>query len=281
MKHKGGGLGLPLALWLGAFLILPVAFVAIYSLLKRGAYGEVIWTLSLHNYARAMDGLYLGIFAKSLMLAALTTGVCMIIGFPLAYTIATASKTWRSLLLAVLMVPFLTNFVVRVYAIRVILGVEGPINRALIASGLLTEPLMMTDSLFAVAVGMVTNYLPFMTLPIYVVLEAFDFSLLEAAADLGARGWTILFKVILPLSRQGLISGATLVFIPVLGEYMIPDLLGGARTMLLGNLITEQFLKARDWPFGAAVAMRLIFAMGGSFAVQRALAGKGATLAQA
>ena len=278
MKHKGGGLAVPLALWLALFLVLPVAFVAVYSLLKRGVYGEVIWTLSLHKYARAVDALYLGIFTKSLMLATLTTSVCMLIGFPLAYTIATAAKSRRSLLLAMLMVPFLTNFVVRVYAIRVILGVEGPINSALIASGLLSEPLMMTDSLFAVAVGMVTNYLPFMTIPIYVVLEAFDFSLLEAAEDLGARGWTIFFKVLLPLSRQGLVSGAILVFIPVLGEYMIPDLLGGARTMLLGNLITEQFLKTRDWPFGAAIAMILVFAMLGSFALQRAVVGKGAKL---
>jgi len=281
MRHKSGALAVPLALWLVTFLILPVLFVAVYSLLKRGAYGEIVWTLSLHNYTRAFDALYLGIFTKSLLLAALTTAVCMFMGFPLAYTIATASKSWRSLLLAMLMVPFLTNFVVRVYAIRAILGVEGPINSALIFSGLLTAPLVMTDSLFAVAVGMVTNYLPFMTLPIYVVLEGFDFSLLEAAQDLGARGWSVLFKVLLPMSRQGLVSGAILVFIPVLGEYMIPDLLGGARTMLLGNLITEQFLKARDWPFGAALAMILVLAMLGSFALQRALVGKGAMLVQA
>jgi spermidine/putrescine transport system permease protein len=167
---------------------------------------------------------------------------------------------------------------VRVYAIRLILGGDGPINAVLVASGLVTNPVIMTDSLFAVAVGMLTNYLPFMTLPIYVVLEKMDFSLLEAAADLGARRLVVLTRVILPISMPGIMSGTLLVFVPVLGEYMIPDLLGGAKTMLLGNLITEQFLKVRDWPFGAALAMLLILVMLVSFAVQRLISGKGGRL---
>ena len=245
-----------------------------YSLLQRGSYGEIIWTLTFDNYLRALDPLYFQIFVKSLLLTSLTTILCLALGLPLAYTIATAAKRWRPLLISLLMLPFLTNFIVRVYAIRLILGGEGPINAVLVASGLVSNPVIMTDSLFAVAVGMLANYLPFMTLPIYVVLEKMDFSLLEAAADLGARRLVVLTRVILPISRPWIMSGTLLVFVPVLGEYMIPDLLGGAKTMLLGNLITEQLLKVRDWPFGAALAMLLILVMLASFALQRLIGGK-------
>jgi len=278
MSKRSGILALPLMLWLVWFLVMPIGFVLIYSLLQRGSYGEIIWTLTLDNYRRALDPLYFQIFVKSLLLTCLTTILCLALGLPLAYTIATAAKRWRPLLISLLMLPFLTNFIVRVYAIRLILGGEGPINAVLVASGLVSNPVIMTDSLFAVAVGMLTNYLPFMTLPIYVVQEKMDFSLLEAAADLGARRLAVLTRVILPISMPGIMSGTVLVFVPVLGEYMIPDLLGGAKTMLLGNLITEQFLKVRDWPFGAALAMLLILVMLASFALQRLIGGNGGRL---
>ena len=278
MSKKSGILALPLMLWLVWFLVMPVGFVLIYSLLQRGSYGEIIWTLTLDNYRRALDPLYFQIFVKSLLLTCLTTILCLALGLPLAYTIATAAKRLRPLLISLLMLPFLTNFIVRVYAIRLLLGGEGPINAVLVASGLVSNPVIMTDSLFAVAVGMLANYLPFMTLPIYVVQEKMDFSLLEAAADLGARRLAVLTRVILPISMPGIMSGTVLVFVPVLGEYMIPDLLGGAKTMLLGNLITEQFLKVRDWPFGAALAMLLILVMLASFALQRLIGGNGGRL---
>jgi len=278
MSKRSGILALPLMLWLVWFLVMPIGFVLIYSLLQRGSYGEIIWTLTLDNYRRALDPLYFQIFVKSLLLTCLTTILCLALGLPLAYTIATAAKRWRPLLISLLMLPFLTNFIVRVYAIRLILGGEGLINAVLVASGLVSNPVIMTDSLFAVAVGMLANYLPFMTLPIYVVQEKMDFSLLEAAADLGARRLAVLTRVILPISMPGIMSGTLLVFVPVLGEYMIPDLLGGAKTMLLGNLITEQFLKVRDWPFGAALAMLLILVMLASFALQRLIGGNGGRL---
>ena len=278
MTKRSGILALPLMLWLVWFLVMPIGFVLIYSLLQRGSYGEIIWTLTLDNYRRALDPLYFQIFIKSFLFTCLTTILCLALALPLAYTIATAAKRWRPLLISLLMLPFLTNFIVRVYAIRLILGGEGPINAVLVASGLVSNPVIMTDSLFAVAVGMLANYLPFMTLPIYVVQEKMDFSLLEAAADLGARRLTVLTRVILPISMPGIMSGTLLVFVPVLGEYMIPDLLGGAKTMLLGNLITEQFLKVRDWPFGAALAMLLILAMLACFALQRLISGKGGRL---
>ena len=280
MSKKSGFLALPLLLWWVWFLVMPIGFVLIYSLLQRGAYGEIIWNLTVDNYRRALDPLYFQVFVKSMLLTCVTTLFCLVLGLPLAYTMATASKRLRPLLISLLMLPFLTNFIVRVYAIRLILGSEGPINAVLVASGVVTQPLIMTDTLFAVAVGMLANYLPFMTLPIYVVLEKMDFSLLEAAADLGARRLTILTRVILPISMPGILSGTLLVFVPVLGEYMIPDLLGGAKTMLLGNLITEQFLRLRDWPFGAALAMLLILVMLVSFAMQRVVSGKGGQLVQ-
>ncbi|MBM4254095.1 MAG: ABC transporter permease [Deltaproteobacteria bacterium] len=250
-----------MTLWLGLFLVGPLVMVALYSLLQRGPYGEIVWHFNLANYQRALDPLYLRVYAKSLVLAGSTTGICAVLGLPLAYTIATSSKRWQPTLLGLLMLPFLTNFVVRVYAIRLILAAEGPINLLLLGSGLTTEPWLMTDSAFAVALGMVTNYLPFMVLPIYVVFEKFDFTIIDAAKDLGARGWPIFRRIILPLARPGLISGVSLVFVPVLGEYTIPDLLGGAKTLMLGGLITEQFLRVRDWPFGAALAMILVLSM--------------------
>ncbi len=251
-------LALPMAAWFVFFLLLPLGYVALFSFYTRGAYGEVLPVWTLDNYARLFDPLYLGIYARSARLALLTTVVCVCLGLPLAYVMATASKRWRGLLLALLMVPFLTNFVVRVYAIRALLGVEGPFNALLLAVGWRVEPLLLNDTPVAVAIGMITTYLPFMVLPIYVVLEKLDFSMLDAARDLGASGMQVLRRILIPLAAPGLASGCTLVFVPCLGEFMIPDLLGGARTMLVGNLLTERFLKSRDWPFGAALTMLLL-----------------------
>lgn len=262
-------LALPLAGWLLWFLALPLAFIFVYSVYQRGPYGEVIPTVTLANYARLFDPLYLGIFFKSLTFATFTTVTCALLGFPMAYVMATARPTHRPLLLMLLMIPFLTNFVVRVYAIRILLAAQGPLNAVLMAIGVRVEPVSLNDTGFAVAFGMVTNYLPFMVLPLYVVFEKLDPAFVEAARDLGASGLRIVRRVLLPLSRRGLASGCLLVFVPTLGEFMIPDLLGGARTMLLGNLITEQFLKARDWPFGAALTVLMMLTMLAGFGLQR------------
>lgn len=266
-----GWLALPLGAWLAFFLLAPLAIVVVYAFLTRGAYGQILWEPTLANFGRAMDGLYLGIFGRSLALAVLTTLVCFVVGFPVAYSVAVAKPRIRPLLFALLMVPFLTNFIVRVYALRILLGVEGPLNAVLMAIGARVEPLILTDTTFSVAIGMITNYLPFMVLPLYVVLEKLDFTLLEAARDLGASGMQVFARVLLPLCATGIVSGSILVFVPVLGEFMIPDLLGGARTMLLGNLITEQFLKARDWPFGATLTALLVAATAAAFLLQRQL----------
>jgi spermidine/putrescine transport system permease protein len=235
-----------------------MGFVLVYSLNTKGTYGGVVYRLTTENYLRATDWIYLKIFWNSLKLASLTALSCLLIGYPMAYVMATASAWMRSILMVLVVIPFWTNFVVRAYAIKVLFGELGPINQLALALGLIHEPIVFANSDFSVWLGMVTNYLPFMVLPRYVALEKFDFSLLEAAKDLGAPSWKILFKVLIPLTKPGIITGTIFVFTPALGEFVIPDLLGGARTMLVGNLITEQFLKTRDWPFGSALSLMLI-----------------------
>ncbi|MCM2276622.1 MAG: ABC transporter permease [Oligoflexia bacterium] len=251
-------LALPAAGWLGWFLLAPLSFIVAYSLAARGPYGTVVFRLSGENFARAADPIYLKILWSSLKLAALTTVSCLAIGFPMAYAMARASRRLRGALLVLVMIPFWTNFVVRVYALKVLLAESGPVNRFALWTGLIAEPFAFANTEFAVWLGMVTNYLPFMVLPIHVALEKFDFTLLEAARDLGAPAWRGLLEVLVPLARPGIVTGALFVFTPALGEFVVPDLLGGARTMLIGNLITDQFLKTRDWPFGSALSLLLI-----------------------
>lgn len=260
-------LALPLYGWMLSFLVAPLLIVAVYSLLRRGPYGGVVFELSLANFARLMDPIYGQIYAKSLSLAATTAVVCLILGFPMAYAVARAPQRWARLLLAALMLPFLSNFVVRAYAIKVLLSGDGPINAVI--GALRGAPLILTDTPLAVWFGMVTNYLPFMVLPLYGSLRRFDFTLVEAALDLGASTWSTFWRVLLPGTQAGVISGCILVFVPTLGEFMIPDLLGGARSMMLGNLIAEQFFKARDWPFGAALVMTLVSFLVFAFGLHR------------
>jgi spermidine/putrescine transport system permease protein len=251
-------LALPALGWFLGFFLVPLSIVLAYSFARKGTYGGVVPELSVESYIRATDWIYLRILWNSLKLAALTTVSCLVIGYPLAYVMATAGPRARSLLMVLVVVPFWTNFVVRAYALKVLLGENGPLNRLALSTGLLSEPAALSNSGFAVWLGMVTNYLPFMVLPLYVALEKFDFSLLEAARDLGASSWKTLWKVLFPLTRAGVVTGSIFVFTPALGEFVIPDLLGGARTMLVGNLITEQFLKTRDWPFGSALSLLLM-----------------------
>jgi spermidine/putrescine transport system permease protein len=249
---------LPALGWFLWFLLIPLAFILIYSFATKGTYGGIVFNFTGQNYLRATDWIYLKIFWNSLQLASLTAVSCLLIGYPMAYVMATSSQRVRAILLIIVVIPFWTNFVVRAYAIKLLLSELGPINQVALAFGILTEPVVLTNSSFSIWLGMVTNYLPFMVLPLYVVLEKFDFTLLEAAKDLGASSWMVLWGVLIPLTRPGIVTGFIFVFTPALGEFVIPDLLGGARTMLIGNLITEQFLKTRDWPFGSALSLILI-----------------------
>ncbi|UXR63911.1 ABC transporter permease [Bdellovibrio bacteriovorus] len=264
---------LPAALWFTVFILLPLLIVVIVSFATRGTYGGIEWSWTLQNYSRAFSPTYLGIFLESFQLALVTTVVCLVLGVLISWAMATASPKLRQVYLMAIVLPFLTNLVIRIYAIRMFVGAEGPLQAGLELLGIPFDPYALTQNKVLVLYGMVTTYLPFMVLPLYGAFEKFDFSLVEAAQDLGAGLWKILFSVILPNLKTALWAGALLVFIPSLGEYVIPDLLGGAKNMLYGNLITEQFLKSRDWPFGAALSvlmMVLLLAMAALFRLREA-----------
>ncbi|RIK39366.1 MAG: spermidine/putrescine ABC transporter permease [Chloroflexi bacterium] len=252
----------PAALFLLFFFVVPLLILAVYSFLKRGAYGQLIWEFNLQNYVRVIDPLYLSILWRSFVIASATTLLCLLLAYPFAYYIARlSSPRWRNLLLILVMVPFWTNFLIRTYAWRVILGTDGPINGLLLGLGVIQEPLSLIFNDGAVMVGLVYGYLPFMVLPLYAAIDRIDFSLMEAAHDLYANGRQAFRHVLLPLSMPGVIAGSILVFIPTLGAFVTPDLLGGAKTVMIGNLIQSQFLTARDWPFGSAFSVLLMVAV--------------------
>lgn len=264
---QGTTLIAPGLLWMVGFLIVPLLLIVVLSLAWRGAYGPVDWgtttreflgRLSLDNYARLADPLYLGVLWTSLQMAALTTAICLVVGYPVAYFLARSGSRWRSLLLFLLLVPFWTNFLIRIYAWMLLLRTEGLVNRTMVAIGLIPEPLQIMYSPTAVMIAMVYEFLPFMVLPLFTSLEKLDPALLEAASDLYARPVRTFLRVTLPLSLPGVIAGTILVFIPTMGMFVVPDLMGGARTALVGNLVQRQFLAARDWPFGAAASMVLM-----------------------
>ena len=245
--------------WLAMALLFgaPLAIVLAYSLLTRGVYGGVEHPWTAESYGRLIDPLYLAILLRSFLMALVATALCLVFAFPAALFISRAVRH-KNLYLQLVMLPFWTSFLVRTYAWLFLLRDTGLINTTLQALGIIHEPLSMLYTNGAVLLGLVYGYLPFMVLPIYAILERLDPSLTEAAADLGARPLRTVFSVIIPLSRPGIIAGSVLVFIPCLGAYLTPDLLGGGRTVLVGNLVQNQFTTARDWPFGSAVSMLLM-----------------------
>ncbi len=249
---------LPATLWLILFFIVPLIIVLIYSFLERGTYGGVTGELTLRNYQRLANGLYLNVFIHSIGLATFTTLICLFIGYPLAFFIATRPPRWRNLFLFLVIIPFWTNFLVRTYAWIVILRSEGVINSLLKSLRLIDEPLNLLFTPFAVIVGLIYGYLPFMILPLYTTIERFNFSLIEAAHDLGANDFKTFRRVIFPLTSKGIIAGSILVFIPAFGAFITPDILGGAKTLMVGNVIQNQFLQARHWPFGSALSIILM-----------------------
>jgi len=252
-----GALVAPGMLWLVLFLLAPLVIVVIVSLAVRGPYGSIIYDFSLSNYLRALDRIYLPAYFRSVWIAAATTLLCVVVSFPVAYYIALrAPARWKRPLLVLTVIPFWTSFLIRTYAWILLLRSEGVFNSWLMKTGIIGEPMKLLYNDFAVLVGQVYGELPFMILPIYVALERLDIRLLEAAQDLGAnRFWTFM-KVTLPLSRPGLIAGVVLVFIPSLGAFITPDLLGGAKSVMIGNLIQNQFAQLNQ-PFGAALSLLL------------------------
>ncbi len=244
--------------WLLLFFLAPLGIVLLYSFLERGTYGGVQWQWTLGNYQRLFDPIYGVVFWRSLQLALFTTLACLLVGYPLALFTATRSPRWRNTLLLLIIIPFWTNFLVRIYAWVVLLRSEGVINVLLQSLHLIDEPLNLLFNSFAVGVGLVYGYLPFMVLPLYASIERLDFSLLEAAQDLGANDLRTFWRIVLPLTRRGIVAGCLLVFIPAVGEFVTPDILGGARAIMMGNLVQNQFLAARDWPFGSVLSMAMM-----------------------
>ncbi len=254
---------------LAVFLVAPLAIMLLVSFLQPGEYGGVKWgQYSLEAYVnflyeRDFDGSlvfntdYLGIFQRSFWLAVATTAGCLLIGFPTALYLALQSERKRNLLLFLVTVPFWTNLLVRVYAWMLLLRNGGLVDGALGVFGVPEGSLGLLYSNAAVMIGLLYSFLPFMVLPIYTSLEKLDWRLVEAAFDLGANRWQALKRVILPLALPGMLAGATLVFIPALGNYIIPELLGGGKALMIGNLIQLQFGSGHNWPLGAALAFSL------------------------
>jgi len=238
-------------------IAIPLGIIFVYSVLSRGAYGGVELPWTFENYGRLIDPLYARIFVRSFALAGLATLLCIVLGFPLALFIA-QSGARKNLYLSLVILPFWTSFLIRLYAWMFLLRDTGLINTVLQAVGLIREPLPMLYNNGAVLLGLVYGFLPFAVLPLYATLERIDKSLLEAAADLGARPITVLTRVTLPLCAPGIAAAAILVFVPCLGTYITSDLLGGSKTILIGNLVQNQFTSARDWPFGASVSIVLM-----------------------
>lgn len=258
-------LSIPPLAWYFLFLALPLSIVAASAFLERGAYGGVQFIFTLGNFARALDTIYLQIFWQSAKLALLTTLICAALGFPIAYAIATQPAKRRPEWLLLVALPSLTSLVVRIYAIRSFLSPAG--------FGAIASEFGLGQGPALVLFGMVSAYLPFFVLPMAAALEKFDFLIVDAARDLGESDSQILFRIVMPALKGPLGSAMILVFIPALGEFLIPDLLGGARTMLAGNLITEQFLRARDWPFGSALTLLLFLLLSLLFLIARAISG--------
>lgn len=236
---------------------IPLLIVVAYSLLTRGPYGGVMRPWTIESYVRVFDPLYGEILWRSIWVALLSTGLCLFLGFPLALRIA-RSSTHKTLLLNLVMLPFWTSFLIRTYAWMFVLRDTGLINSLLQAIHLIRQPLPLLFNTGAVILGLVYGYLPFMVLPLYATLEKLDPVLLDAAEDLGASPWVALLRVVVPLTKPGMIAGSLLVFIPCLGAYLTPDLMGGGKSVMIGNLVQNQFTTGRDWPFGSTVSLLLM-----------------------
>lgn len=267
-----GPLLLPAWAMIGIFLVLPVALMAVYSVLTKEFRGGVIWDFTLAAYDQffldrglfgdeppTIEWTYIGIFWRSIWQAGLATLICLAVGFPTAWFIATRPPRSRGIWLFLITIPYWVNLLIRTVSLKFLIRETGPLNEALQWIGVISEPLPLVNTNLAVQLGLFYSYLPFMVLPIYAAVERYDFAQSEAAADLYANRWVTLREIVLPAVRPGIVAGCILVFVPSLGAFLAPDLLGGAKTFMIGSLIDEQFKGSQgNWPFGAAVAMILM-----------------------
>ncbi len=264
----------PVIFWLLIFFFLPLISVFIYSFLKRGTYGGIEAHFTLENYQRFFDPIYLRILWRSISTALVCTTICLLVGYPFAYYLAYYRPKFRNILLLLVVVPFWINFLIRTYAWILILRTEGLLNSSLSILIPGFQPLELLNTPFAVQIGLVYGYLPFMILPLYVALEQMDMSLVDAAKDLGATSRNAFWHITLPLSLPGILAGSMLVFIPTVGAFLTPDILGGGKVSFIGNVIERQFKTARDFPFGAALSFILmIIVLVGTVLYFRALKG--------
>jgi len=263
---------LPSWLTIGFFLLIPVLLMLTYSFLTKEFRGGVIWEFSLAAYDQflfdrglfgddppTIQWTYITIFARSIIQAAVATFFCLLIGFPTAWYIATRPPSTRAVWLFLVTVPYWVNLLIRTVSMKFLIRENGPMNEALLGIGIIDAPLEIINTDLAVQLGLFYSYLPFMVLPIYAAVERYNFALSEAAADLYASRWTIMRRIVLPVVKPGIIAGCILVFVPSLGAFLAPDLLGGAKNFMIGSLIEEQFKgQAGNWPFGAAASMILL-----------------------
>lgn len=247
-----------LPLWLGLFTLLPTLMVVAVSFLRRDETGLLEWVVTFDNYRRLLDPVYFRVFVHSLWLAGLATLLALLVAYPFAYLLARAGHHWRPILITLVVIPFWTNSLIRTYAIRNLLAAKGAMNYVLLTLGLIDEPVRLLYTRSAVLIGLVYVLLPFMILPLYSSFEKLDRRLIEAAADLGANRLGTFWHILLPLTAPGIAAGSLLVFLPALGMFYVTDVLGGARELLIGNFLKDQFLDARDWPFGAAASLAVI-----------------------
>lgn len=250
----------PAAFWLGFFFLTPFVIIILYAFLTRSATGGVLWQFSLDNFGKLFgDLIYLRIFWRSIWMGLVTTLITLLISYPLALFIARQNPRWRTILLFLILIPFWTNFLVRTYAWMVILNNTGLINSLITSMG--GERLQLINTQGAVLLGLVYGELPFMVLPIFASIDRFDFTLLEAANDLGASRWRAFVRVMLPLTAPGIAAGSVLVFIPTAGNYIVPALLGGNKVQLVGNLLEQQFGAAQNLPLGSAAALLVMLVL--------------------
>lgn len=257
--NKKSLLSTPYILWTILFTIVPLLIILIFSLSASSKIGNLSMDFTLDRYVQFFEPIYADVFFRSIKLSLYSTVFCLILGYPVAYIIANKKMKMRNFLILFIILPQWTNFLLRTYAWMSILKDNGPINAFLINIGLIKEPLTLLYTDGAVLMGMIYNFLPYMILPIYTVILKIDKAYVEAARDLGASGSTTFRKIILPLSMPGIVSGIIMVFMPAISTFVISDLLGGGHSMLMGNLIQNQFLAARNWQFGSAISMILIF----------------------
>lgn len=260
-RTRGWGyalLSVPALVWLVLFFVAPLLIVLIISFMTRGTGGLPVLPFTLEHYSRAF-GTYGTVIGQSVRFALITTVFCLVMGYPIAYFIKTRTTRFgKTLALFLVILPFWTNFLIRTYAWKFLLAREGFLNGVLLEAGIISQPIQLLNTEFAVLVGLIYGMLPFMVLPIYASLERFDFHYVEAAQDLGASAWSVFWRVMLPMTLPGVLAGCVLVFIPTIGSYITPDLLGGNRGLMIATLLAGQLTGSGNMPQGAAISMVLL-----------------------